>query len=44
MHSLHTKVQQDESKTTEDYKKIVASVSDDIYKAHSYTGLQHEKK
>ena len=37
MHSLHTKVQQDESKTTEDYKKIVASVSDDIYKAHSYS-------
>lgn len=37
MHSLHTKVQQDESKTTDDYKKIVASTADDTYKAHSYS-------
>ncbi|MGP1415357.1 MAG: hypothetical protein ACTTJ6_05400 [Treponema sp.] len=37
MHSLHTKVQQDDSKTTDDYRKIVSSVSDDIYKAHSYS-------
>lgn len=35
MHSLHTKVQQDESKIGEDYKKIIASVVDDVYKAHS---------
>ena len=43
MHSLHTKVQQDESKTTEDYKKIVSSVVDDIYKDHSYSvGLSLE--
>jgi len=36
MHSLHTKVQQDDSKTTDDYKRVVASVVDDIYKTHSY--------
>lgn len=43
MHSLHTKVKQDESKTTEDYRKIVASVVDDIYKTHSYNiGLSLE--
>ena len=36
MHSVYTKVKQDDSKITEDYKKIVASVTDDIYKAHSY--------
>ncbi|MGP1437815.1 MAG: hypothetical protein ACTTKH_01940 [Treponema sp.] len=37
MHSLHTKVQQDESKITEDYKKLIRSSSDDIYKTHSYS-------
>ena len=36
MHSLHTKVQQDDSKTTDDYKRVVASIVDDIYKTHSY--------
>lgn len=36
MHSVYTKVQQDDSKITEDYKKIIASVTDDVYKAHSY--------